>query len=878
MNSEKRNNHRAAGSPAKTEKPANVKPNPSLNIELQKQNEELRQAQDMLDAARARYFNLYDLAPVSYCTVSEKGLIIEANLTAASQLGTTQSNLIAESFSKFIAKTELDVFYNLHHLLFTKELPQVCELQMLRNDGTSFWANLTAAIARDEHGNRVSHIVFSDISKLKFDEDCMLLTTKLAVLINNLDDFREAMSAITKSLQSWSGCEAVRIGVKEGSHYPCYETIGFPPKFVEAERPLCAPGDDGLDQESNAMLDCMCRTVLSGKTDPGKRFFTPFGSFWTNSATALLDAATEAQGGYNNHNSCTKAGYESVAIIPLHSGEQVFGLLQFHDHRQDCFTPEVISYYEILANSLANALLKRRITTQLRISEEDLQESQRIAHIGNWRMDIASNEVVWSEELYKMYGFDPSLPPPPYTEHQKLFTKESWDRLSVSLAKTAETGVPYELVLNTLREDGSNGWMWVHGQAVKDKYGKIIGLKGVAQDISESKLNEREKERLTNQLNQAHKMELLGQLAGGVAHDFNNLLTVIMGYSAELSSNPDLDSLAKQDAQEIFKAGSRAKELTQQLLTFSRKQVSQLIVLDLNELITNMQGFFKRLIGHHIVIDIQLSPESAMIKADQGQIEQIITNLVLNSRDAMPGGGKLTINTSILASITTEMENQYQVAPGKHVLLSVTDTGKGIPPDIKDRLFEPFFTTKEKGKGLGLGLLNVFNSVKLSGGGISVDSEPGQGASFNVLLPLTCENLYSGETGNSGKVQTGNGETILVVDDEEALAVYFRKMLQSIGYIVTVANSGAEAICLLDKGLKPNLVLSDVIMPGMNGNELAAKIANMIPDQKILFMSGFTNNIIEPMGVLGKDIPFIQKPFTIHDLSVKLKSIFSPTP
>ncbi len=280
----------------------------------------------------------------------------------------------------------------------------------------------------------------------------------------------------------------------------------------------------------------------------------------------------------------------------------------------------------------------------------------------------------------------------------KLFTPESWERLSVALAKTAETGIPYELELNTIREDGTYGWMWVHGRAVLDEHGRIIGLKGVAQDISERKLAEQEKDRLTQQLNQAHKMELLGQLAGGVAHDFNNLLTVIMGYSAELCSNPGSDSRTRQDAEEIFKAGNRAKMLTRQLLTFSRKQVLQTRVWDLNEAIGNLQGIFFRLIGVHIQVTWLPSPESVMVKADPGQIEQIIINLVLNARDAMPGGGKVRIETAVITQTTPELEQLFQVSPGSYVLLAVSDTGQGITKDIQRRLYEPFFTTKEQGR------------------------------------------------------------------------------------------------------------------------------------------------------------------------------------
>lgn len=511
---------------------------------------------------------------------------------------------------------------------------------------------------------------------------------------------------------------------------------------------------------------------------------------------------------------------------------------------------------------------------KLRKSEKDLIEAQRIARLGSWYLDIATNQVEWSEELYKIYGYDPSLPPPPYTEHHKLFTDESWQILKTALANTADNGVPYELELNTVLPDGTKGWLWVFGQTVKDENGVVIGISGAAQEITERKKAEYEKEILTNQLNHAQKMDLLGQLAGGVAHDFNNLLTVIMGYSAELSNSSRLDNTDRHEAEEIYKAGARAKRLTQQLLTFSRKQVVQAIVLDLNELITNLQVVFDRLIGAHIKIVFQASTDPAMVKVDRVQIEQTIINLVLNSRDAMPLGGTVTIKTFIMEQTKSDIESLFQVNPGKYVLLSVADTGCGIPQEIQNSIFEPFFTTKEKGKGLGLGLSNVSNIVKSSGGSINFESSPKTGTTFNILLPYTFEQIIFDVIDLFEKDLNGNGEQILIVDDEETLTDYFQKKLTRIGYNVAVANSGAEALMLLEKGLRPDLVISDIIMPRMNGKELIDKILQETPDQKVLFMSGFTDDIIHPLGVSGS-IPFIQKPCSLSELAITIKNLLS---
>lgn len=524
-----------------------------------------------------------------------------------------------------------------------------------------------------------------------------------------------------------------------------------------------------------------------------------------------------------------------------------------------------VEFRDLTQQKIAEKMLRER--------DEDLKEAQQIARLGSWRLDLATDEVVWSEELYKIYGLDPRLPPPPYTEHRKLFTKASWDILSAALNHTAATGAPYELELETTLQEGHTGWMWVHGKPVMDESGNIVGLRGAAQDITERKLAEQEKDRLQEQLNQTHKMELLGQLAGGVAHDFNNLLTVIMGYSAELCNSSASYEQIKQDAEEIFKASVRAKELTQQLLTFSRKQVIQAKTLDLNEVIRNLNGVFLRLIGTHIRVEHQLASEGVTIFADQGQIELVIINLVLNSRDAMPNGGHIWIQTSVIRQEDENTLTKFQVANGEYALLTVRDSGHGIPKRLIGRLFEPFFTTKSIGKGLGLGLFNVLNIVRSNGGDIIAESEEGKGASFKVLLPYRAVDRSVERHEPKDRDFHGNGECILIVEDEEALARYFQKMVAKLGFEVSVAFSGAEALLKLETQIKPALVITDIIMPGMNGRELAERIRESLPHQKLLFMSGFTDDILQPLGVGKDEIPFIQKPFTAKQLAAKIHAL-----
>ncbi|MBI5592209.1 MAG: PAS domain S-box protein [Deltaproteobacteria bacterium] len=342
-------------------------------IEVETQNEELRTAQTELDAARARYFDFYNLAPVGFYTISEQGLILETNLIAADLLGVAQDVLIKQPISRFIHKEDQDIYYLHRKLLFETGKPQTCELRMVKMDGTAFWAHLAATIARDTGGVPVCRVVLSDITERKFREDGRELTARLIVLINTPSDFRKLMSDLTTSLHDWSGCEAVGIRLRAGDDYPYYETRGFPTAFVYQENHLCAYGPDGKILHDNAgkpVLECMCGNILCGRFNPAKPFFTAHGSFWSNTTTALLATTTEADRQARTRNRCNGMGYESVALIPLRAGHQVFGLLQFNDHRPNRFTPGLIAHFERMADSLAIALLQRQTEEALRESEE----------------------------------------------------------------------------------------------------------------------------------------------------------------------------------------------------------------------------------------------------------------------------------------------------------------------------------------------------------------------------------------------------------------------------------------------------------------------------------------------------------------------------
>lgn len=382
-----------------------------------------------------------------------------------------------------------------------------------------------------------------------------------------------------------------------------------------------------------------------------------------------------------------------------------------------------------------------------------------------------------------------------------------------------------------------------------------------------------QRRQLEEQLMHAQKMEAVGRLAGGVAHDFNNMLTVISGYNRMI-----LDELSALDplrgyAEEILKAADRAGALTNQLLAFSRRQIMKPRVMNVNTVIAQTEKMLRRLIGEDIEVKFGLDADTGNIKADPGHVEQAIVNLAVNARDAMPLGGRLTIETANAHLDETYAKTHMGVTPGDFVMIAVSDTGVGMDAETKRRIFEPFFTTKEKGKGTGLGLATVYGIVKQTGGDIWVYSEPGRGTTFKLYFPRVKE-AASGTAAEEEEQSQGAVETILLVEDEQAVRELTVKMLQRLGYRVLVAASGAEAIEI--SGTHPGhigLLLTDVVMPNMSGRQLADELVKTRPDMKVLYLSGYTENTVVHHGVLDVGVEFLPKPFSREVLAKKIRQV-----
>ena len=431
---------------------------------------------------------------------------------------------------------------------------------------------------------------------------------------------------------------------------------------------------------------------------------------------------------------------------------------------------------------------------------------------------------------------------------------------------TIGSGATWRGEIQNRRKNGEYYWASATIAPVKDENGAITNYVAIQEDVTETRS-------LEAQLRQAQKMEAVGRLAGGVAHDFNNLLTVITSYSQLLLEEMTAADPRRTDLEEIQRAAAAAAGLTRQLLAFSRQQVLEPRVLNLNDVLSASGKMLHRLIGEDVALQLTLAPELGHVKADPGQIEQVIMNLAVNARDAMPDGGKLTIETANIDLDEAYTAQHAVVAPGSYVLVSVSDTGCGMDEPTKARLFEPFFTTKEKGKGTGLGLATVYGIVKQSNGYIWVYSEVGHGTSFKVYLPRVDETPAAAAAARP-LYANGGTETILLAEDASGVRAVSHEILKRLGYTVLVANDGQSALDLsATRSDRIHLLITDVIMPEMSGRQLADRLVEQRPELKVLFVSGYTDDAIVRHGMLEPGIAFLQKPFTPQTLARKVREV-----
>ncbi len=752
-------------------------------IELEIQNNELCKTQLELEASRDRYINLFDLLPVGYCTLNEKGMIVEVNLTAAKMLGMARSALIQNTLTRFILREDQDINYHNRLNLFKTGQPQEYNLRIVKKDGTIFWAHLETSVSQSADGSTISRVVLSDITELKFQEDERELKAILILMFDTTGNLPDRMAALTASLQSWSGCEAVGIRLRSGPDYPYYETKGFPSAFVHEENQLCTFDRDGellLDSAGNPVLECMCGNILSGRFDPDKPYFTVHGSFWSNNTTSLLATTTETGRQARTRNRCNDEGYESVALIPLRDNHQVFGLLQFNDHRPGRFTPALIAHLERMADNLAITLSRMQAADALQKMRDELevrvQERTRALSLANVQLskEIKERQEVEvqlrkSKEMLQTI-FDGISDPLVLLgrDMRVLFLNKSARKyfclteplraigefcykafkgksnlckgckISIAFLKAEDTEFERQGFMDESREER------IFLYPLNLKNGKPNEIIYRISDITERKVFEK-------RLIQNEKMASLGVLVSSIAHEINNP-------NAFIKFNiPILKEYINQLIEIIDKYGKTHPQLELFNMTYPefRKDIFNLVSNiehgseRIGGFVTNLKEFSRiKYRGKETRIDL-ISVVEKVVSICRAKVKKMVKSLIVDIPEDFEQINtdpialeQILINLLINAAQSADKEDSWirlSVAMGNnwldHTIIEVTDNGCGIDEKNIDHIYDPFFSTKTQEEGTGLGLFVCHNLITSLGGHIEVETKVGEFSTFRVLIP-----------------------------------------------------------------------------------------------------------------------------------------------
>ena len=551
--------------------------------------------------------------------------------------------------------------------------------------------------------------------------------------------------------------------------------------------------------------------------------------------------------------------------VPLKVNSHTFGALVVQTYSKNIRygerDKEILTF---VARQVASAVEIKRNEQALRRSEARYRSLVQSSVYGIYRSSLEGRFLDVNPALITMLGYGSAEEVLLLDPERDVFAhSEEHTRL---IEEFRRTGRLDGIEVKWKCKDARAITVRISGRAVSNVDEPADVLEAIAEDVTDRRV-------LEDQFRQAQKMEAVGRLAGGVAHDFNNLLTVISGYAEVILANLSLDHPLHEKGRAIQQAADRATTLTRQLLAFSRKQLLELKIVDVNAIVQDMERLLRPLIGETVEFTTALAPDAAQTRADAGQLEQVLMNLVVNAKDAMPGGGKLSIRTENLIVDETHRRGQTFIRPGHYVLLTVGDTGAGMDKETQSRIFEPFFTTKEKGKGTGLGLSTVYGIVKQSGGYVMVQSEEGVGTTFQIYLPRV-EGVAERHSAPAPHAAAGGTETVLLVEDEEPVRQLVRDTLTAKGYRVLEAENGETGLAAAagHKG-DIHLVITDVVMPGIGGRELVQRLAKARPKTKVLYLSGYTEDAILSEGTIEKGAAFLQKPFTLQSLTRKVRDV-----
>lgn len=514
---------------------------------------------------------------------------------------------------------------------------------------------------------------------------------------------------------------------------------------------------------------------------------------------------------------------------------------------------------------------RKRAEEALKDNRSLLDQAEAVAKLGSFHWNIQSDTVTWSKNLYNIFGRDPELGLPSVEWHQSLMTPEDWQRFNAVVEAALKEKKGYTIEAPLLLSNGEKRYIRTTAEPEFDAIGNLIGFIGITQDITQQKKTEQEKEKIREQLLHSQKLEAIGRLAGGVAHDFNNFLQAIHIYSEILQMEVDDDSPLLSHIVQITNAADSAASLSRQLLAFSRRQILEKEILNINEVLNNLEKMLKRIIGEDIELITTYESDPKFVKADRGQIEQIIMNLVINARDAMPVGGTISISVKNITidELTQKIHPDAQV--GEVVCIIVSDNGMGMDRATKQQIFEPFFSTKKPGGGTGLGLSTVYGIVEQHDGWINVYSELGKGTTFHIYIPMSEEKTAKSQMDVPYEKFRGGGERILFVEDEEMIRKVTVNILEKKGFQVFVAENVVQAYTLFQQeNGRFDLVISDVVLPDGNGLSLIKKLLELNPELPVIMSSGYTDRKSQWESIKKMGMKFLQKPYSLVTL---LKSI-----
>lgn len=877
-------------------------------IELEMQNENLRLAQQAMEASRARFINLYDFAPVGYATVTESGMIQEANLTVAGLLGVNRGELLMKPLSYFVLPEDQGDYYQAIKVLFTTGKAQKLELRMRCVNGPPFWALLEAVLAEYSNGTPVIRVMISNNTERKEAEIFRCLSIEVLKILNEAEDFKTAAHRILSALVHNTGCDAAGMRFKDGDDFPYYAHQGFSSDFLLAENSLICPKSHmefSSGRGACVPLEGTCGKVILGQADPGNSCFTPGGSFWINDLQSHIDQCAHTQ------KRCIQEGYSSLAIVPVRARKEIVGLLQINGQLKDRFRLDVVQALENIAVHIGWAWMRKKDQEKLSkaYAELELRVQERTAElsVANVALKAEIEERKHAEEALQLANaynrslIEASLDPlvtigqngkitdvnqgtekaTGYrrteligTDFADYFTEP--ERARAGYRHVFREGQVRDYALDLRHKDGSVMPVLYNASVYRSDSGEVLGVFAAARDITERKKAEEDKIEFEAKYRQLQKAESLGRMAGGIAHKFNNMLSVVMGH-LELS----MDSVSEIPEigihlTEARKAAQNASEVSRMMLTYLGQAPSQLQPMDLSSVCRRNLTKLQSAMPDEVVFETELPSSGPTIKANEFQIKQVMINLVTNAWESLAegrGGVQLTVKTVSSADIPDKhrFPPEWKPQDKPYACLEVRDTGSGITPEAIEILFDPFYSSKFTGRGLGLAV--VIGLVRAHSGAVTVESHVGRGSIFRVFFPVLDDGLLQQTEKKAITQENKQGLTVLLVEDEYSVRKMTQEILMRMGFTVLEAKDGIEALEVFQKHKESiHCVLSDVAMPRMDGWQTLTALRRINPDISVILTSGYD---VQSMAGDHKDLPqaFLSKPFQLKALRETIQKV-----